>query len=121
LGISSSNRSFRRWAALHRLAGLANRGYSKMLEILENVQMPSGLPTEHRLAFFRCILGAMGEAHTKLSADGLDGELVQQILVNTLAHALAVVTVRFDLRKEEMSDIFLQYVDDVRAKPKSDT
>jgi hypothetical protein len=56
---------------------------------MEAGEMPQGTPREHRTAFFRSILNAMGEAHGALAGDGLDEGLINQVIGNTLCHALA--------------------------------
>jgi hypothetical protein len=50
---------------------------------------PDGLPHVHRMEFFNTIIGAMRDAQDELEQDGLSQDLVDQIVANTIAHALA--------------------------------
>jgi hypothetical protein len=83
--------------------------------MLEVVEMPQGRPLAHRTAFSKAILDAMGEAHSALSTDGLNDTLVQQIIINTISHALAVATVTFALLPEDVDEVFHQYCRDVEV------
>jgi hypothetical protein len=59
------------------------------IEMIELGQTPTGPPFEHRMELFNAITRAMRDAEGQLEKDGLSQDLINQIISNTLCHALA--------------------------------